>query len=357
MCECSKNNLPQSIYSGEYRSGGHVQGIAVDTKRGFVYYSFTTMLLKTDMQGNPVGSVIRLAGHLGCITYDTDKNMVYGSLELKHDAIGSGIINQTGWDPSSEDSFYLVAFDCAAIDRMNMNAECDNVMSAVYLADVVRDYSENDKVSGKKHRYGCSGIDGTGLGPIFGGGEEKIMVAYGVYGDTERSDNDYQIILQYGRDVFEKYGCQLNQANPHHSGPETCEQRYFFYTGNTTYGVQNLEYDKHSNVWFFSVYKGNKVEFDNFKMYYVDGAIAPQMQSLNGRGTEQGLVLASAKMGTEGKQSEIYGVNFPYGSTGMASIGNGEFYFSIDGSDKDKGYFTTVTKYKFNRDKKDLFEE
>ena len=73
-----KTDLPDRIFSGYWREG-HVQGIAVDTERGFVYYSFTTILLKTDLAGNPVGSVLNLAGHLGCITYDAEANAVYGS--------------------------------------------------------------------------------------------------------------------------------------------------------------------------------------------------------------------------------------------------------------------------------------
>ena len=118
--ECMMENLPTSIYSGAFREG-HVQGIAIDRVRGYVYYSFTTMLLKTDLGGTPVGSVVRLAGHLGCITYDPERNLIYGSLEMKHDAIGAGIIGRTGWDPSAEDAFYLVSFDCASILQMNMD--------------------------------------------------------------------------------------------------------------------------------------------------------------------------------------------------------------------------------------------
>ena len=59
-------NLPKNIFSGEYKAG-HCQGIAVDTERGYIYYSFTTMLVKTDLEGNFIGSVVGLLGHLGCI--------------------------------------------------------------------------------------------------------------------------------------------------------------------------------------------------------------------------------------------------------------------------------------------------
>jgi hypothetical protein len=45
------------------------------------------------MQGNIVGSVTGLCGHLGCIAYNYDDGRVYGSLEFKHDVIGQGVLN------------------------------------------------------------------------------------------------------------------------------------------------------------------------------------------------------------------------------------------------------------------------
>ena len=35
----------------------HVQGIATDKNREFMYYSCTTFLAKTDMEGNIIGTV------------------------------------------------------------------------------------------------------------------------------------------------------------------------------------------------------------------------------------------------------------------------------------------------------------
>ena len=35
----------------------HVQGIAVDKEKGYMYFSFTTTFVKTDMEGNVIGSV------------------------------------------------------------------------------------------------------------------------------------------------------------------------------------------------------------------------------------------------------------------------------------------------------------
>lgn len=354
------STLPNRIFSG-YHQEGHVQGIVVDALRGYVYYSFTTILLKTDLLGNAIGSVCNLAGHLGCLTYDADDNRVYGSLELKHDGIGMGIIRRTGWDPSSEDSFYLVSFDAEKIDRMNMDAEKDGVMRAVYLRDAVKDYLETDEASGQKHRYGCSGIDGTAFGPVFGAeknSEKKIMIAYGVYRDTDREDNDYQVILQYDKSVIAEYALPLNQEAPHHSGPDTFEKRYFFYTGNTNYGIQNLEYDPYSENWFVAVYPGKKETFTNFPMFVIDGKKAPTEQPLCGRGGEMGLVLANAGLGEVGADGEICGSQFAYGSTGFASLGNGTFYISHPHANKETRTFaSTVVKYRYTPEKSELFEE
>ena len=61
-----EHRYPKKIEAGSYPEG-HVQGIAVDKKQGFVYYSFTTSLIKTDLLGNLIGSAEGLTGHLGCI--------------------------------------------------------------------------------------------------------------------------------------------------------------------------------------------------------------------------------------------------------------------------------------------------
>ena len=53
--------LPRTILSGE-QGPFHVQGIAVDLERGYIYFSFTTKLLKMDLAGNLIGSVDGLPG-------------------------------------------------------------------------------------------------------------------------------------------------------------------------------------------------------------------------------------------------------------------------------------------------------
>lgn len=324
-------NIPKNIFSGSWKEG-HVQGIAVDTQRGFVYYSFTTILLKTDLEGNPLATVENLIGHLGCIAFDAERNRLYGSLELKHDVIGMGIMERTGRALAEEDAFYLVSFDLEKLDRMGMDAEKDQIVSTVYIRDVVEDYSGIDPYSGKPGRYGCGGMDGVSVGPVFGSDKnspKKIMLAEGIRGDVTRTDNDHQVLLQYDPSIFDIYGQPLDQLHPHHNGPESCEQRYFFYTGNTTWGIQNLEYDPATGYWFTAVYVGKKPEFENFKMFAVDGNIPAKEAQLEGRGCEHGLLLTSVKIGPDPRNNGIHGSYFAYGSTGIASLGDGRFCISI----------------------------
>jgi len=331
--------LPEHIFSGNWKEG-HVQGIAVDTERGFVYYSFTTILLKTDLEGNALASVRNIIGHLGCIAFDREKNLVYGSLELKHDSIGRGIMERTGISLAEEDAFYLVAFDLSRLDRMDMDAEKDGIIRAVYLGDVAADYSGTDPYSGLPGRYGCGGMDGISVGPVFGGEAEsprKILVAEGIRRDVTRGDNDHQVLLQYDRSVIDTYGQPLNQLCPHHSGPDACEARYFFYTGNTTWGVQNLEYDLHSRYWFAAVYPGVKPEFENYRMFAIDGTVPAAYTALEGRGGEKGLLLSSARIGPGQKDGRICGTHFPWGSTGIAALGDGTFYISRHGGVPEAG--------------------
>ena len=74
--------FPKHIFSG-YFGKIHCQGIAVDEEKGYVYFSFTTKLIKTDLEGNLIGTVDGLIGHLGCIAFNKEDGKVYGSLELK----------------------------------------------------------------------------------------------------------------------------------------------------------------------------------------------------------------------------------------------------------------------------------
>ena len=144
----------------------------------------------------------------------------------------------------------------------------------------------------------------------------------------------------------------MNQELPHHSGPERCEHRYFLYTGNTSYGIQNLEYDEYTTDWIVAVYRGKKDCFSNHPMYFIDGSVAAVKTELRGRGGEIGEVLTLAR--SDGDDPR--GIEFPYGQTGIFSFGDGTYYFSLDGRDRERGvFYTAVTKYQIDFQNESLF--
>ena len=279
--------LPRTILSGE-QGPFHVQGIAVDLERGYIYFSFTTKLLKMDLAGNLIGSVDGLTGHLGCLTMNPADGRVYGSLEYKDDAIGKGIRKTLDGESEGADQtgFYIAVFDVDRIVRPDMDAERDRVMTAVYVKEAVDDYFAETVNGGRTvaHRFGCSGIDGVTFAPRFGSGEEGdwLYVAYGIYGDTLRTDNDYQVLLAYDTKEWKRYEQPLSQSNLHKSGPAAPDRKYFVRTGNTSYGIQNLAYDPASGNLYAAVYKGKKPHYPNWSLFVIDGSKPARRESLQG---------------------------------------------------------------------------
>lgn len=325
---------------------GHVQGIATDRNREYMYYSCTTYLAKTDMDGNVIGTVKGLAGHLGCIAYNYDDGKVYGSLEYKHDVIGkeilSGIAEHENKNIDVTDGFYIAIFDVDKIDRMDMDAEGDGIMTVVHLKEVLDDFSAEG------HRYGCSGIDGITFAPIPGGdGEKNLYVSYGIYSDLEREDNDHQVILRYDISDWSQYARPISQESMHRFGPDSPDSKYFVYTGNTKFGIQNLEYDEKTGYMFAAVYKGRKEQYPNYPMYVIDITKKAEITSLKGLDME-GETLPLAPVGVLHASSGVYGINFPYGATGMISLGDGYFYFSKDFKNEDGTRGTRVGLYEFD---------
>ena len=99
------------------------------------------------------------------------------------------------------------------------------------------------------------------------------------------------------------------------------EEKIFIRTGNTTYGIQNLEYDPHRGRFIAAVYPGKKPQFDNPPMFFLDL-----------------------------DKKEVAGVSrFEYGSTGVIALGGGYYYFSEEGRDE-RGYFTNVVMYREDGD-------
>ncbi|MDE7442749.1 MAG: hypothetical protein K2M65_01135 [Muribaculaceae bacterium] len=339
--------LPATIFSG-YQGKHHVQGIAVDVANKCVYFSFTTRLVKTDLQGNLIGSVDGLTGHLGCLALNPADGRIYGSIEYKNDAIGVGIAGESA--TKRENAFYIAVFDGDKITRKDMKPTDNGVMKTVYLGNVVKDYEAKVKHGGKTidHRYGCSGIDGVAFAPKPGSksNDNLLYVAYGIYSDTTRTDNDYQVLLTYDTSDWTKYEQPLLQDAPHHSGPAKPLSHYFVFTGNTSWGIQNLNYDRATNSLLAAVYRGQKSQYPNYSLFAIYLDKPARKQRLAGfDNKEKGLVLPLKKLGKYDAKSDTYGWMFPYGATGICSLGNGLFYISHNSSRPEQS--STITLYRW----------
>lgn len=344
---------PDSIATGG-QGKFHVQGVAVDSANSCVYFSFTNKLIKMDLSGNLIGSVVGFLGHLGDL--DIKNGRVYGSLEYKNDGIGKGIINGLGVDGPKDNGFYIAIFDGAKITRADMSAEKEDLLQTVYLSEVVKDYEATVKVGKdmQKHRYACSGIDGITFGPSFGNNKDKkeyLYVAYGIYGDTNRNDNDHQVILQYDISNWNNYEQPLLQGKLHRSGPQKPKTKYFLHTGNTSYGIQNLAYDHFSGNFYAAVYKGRKSVYPNYDLFVIDGKRVPSKEVIKSDNrSEKVSMLHLAAGGNKDINSGTSGWFFEWGATGISPLGNGLFYISHNRKSKDGQQQSTIYKYKWTGD-------
>lgn len=352
---------PDSIYS-QKQGGMHVQGVAVDKVNGYVYFSFTNKLIKMDLSGKLIGSVIGFVGHLGDLDFNTDNGEIYGSLEYKNDAIGKGIRKGLGiQDNSNETGFYIAIFDGSRIVRPDMHAEKEDLLRTVYIPEVVKDYEANVQVGDqvKPHRFACSGIDGVAFAPSIGssGSNKKyIYIAYGVYGDTDRDDNDYQILLKYDVTSWNKYAQRLSQNELHHSGPKKPLEKYFIKTGSTNYGIQNLAYDPHTQNLFAAVYRGAKTQFPNYDLFVIDGHKKPiESQIMSDNHAMKVKTLSLLEAGPKDPKTNIRGWHFQWGATGLCPLDDGLFYISHNAKSQDGQQETTLYKYKWIGDRQKAF--
>lgn len=340
----------------------HVQGVAVDKANGYVYFSFTDKLLKMDLSGKLVGSVTGFVGHLGDLDFNAD-GKIYGSLEYKNDAIGKGIRKKLGMDDNnSEDGFYIAIFDGSRIVRPDMNAEKEDLLRTVYIPEVVKDYEATVHVGDKTkpHRFACSGMDGVAFAPSIGStnvDKKYIYIAYGVYGDTDRNDNDYQVILKYDIANWNKYAQHLSQDRLHHSGPEKPLEKYFVKTGSTNYGIQNLAYDPYTGNLFAAVYHGAKTQFPNYDLFVIDAHKQPvESEIISDNSRIKVKTLSLLKAGPTDAKTGISGWHFKWGSTGLCPLGDGLFYISHNEKTKDGQQQTTIYKYKWVGDNQNSFK-
>jgi hypothetical protein len=312
--EAPAASFPPSVHSGWWPTS-HVQGIAVDRARGHVYFSFTTVLVKTDLAGTLLGTVEGFSGHLGDLTFDARTGKIFASLEYK-----------------AARAFYVAVFDGNAIGRVGLAATDPRVVRTVHLAEVAADFSmpRSGTHFGSHGRYGCSGIDGIAMGPGFGrlSGPQLVTVAYGIHSDPERGDNDHQVLLQYSvDDWWDVVGRPLVEADPHRSGPSRPAGKFFVRTGNTTFGVQNLEYDGDRRRWLLGVYPGHKPHFPNFTLFAVGADVRPRRADLAGLHGQLGRQLPLMADGIRDSDTGIRGWH-QRADVGIAALGGDLFYLS-----------------------------
>lgn len=242
-----------------------------------------------------------------------------------------------------------------------MDALHDGIMRAAFLKTATDDYY-GCGYGGSKHVFGCSGIDGMAIGPDFGSSDNKkyLHAAYGIYSDLNRTDNDYQVILQYSIDEINKYALPLSPGNMHRSGPDRPREKYFIYTGNTYYGIQNLEYDSFTGDYFACVYHGFKPDFPNYTLFVIDGKTAPVMRQLAGNDCS-GKTLTLKNIG--GGEKGIYGItrylgDSEFGTLGLYSFGNGNFYAAEPDWNNPDNLSVTVRPFRLKTDASEWnFEE
>ncbi|MBQ4348230.1 MAG: hypothetical protein IJC79_01265 [Clostridia bacterium] len=307
--------FPLSLANGGSWDIKHCQGMAIDKQGGFAYYSYTNTFVKCDLEGNALGTLTGFEGHLGDVCYNEKDGKVYASL-----------------NPVGKKALYVAIIDVAKLDKKCLDCEKSGLVRTVHLPEVWKDFSAKVQNGGRTYsrRYGVSGTDAMCFGPSFSSGKgHYLTISCGTTPQTERTDNDYQILLQY--DVsgwWDKYAQPLNESKVHHKGPEKHAGKYFVYTGNTNYGVQTMTYFPELNLWMLNVYTTLKEDkFPDYNLFIVDGDIKPKKQALKGQqGEDVQKVLTLYQDGLRHENTGIYGWFASNGAKGIEYVDKGLFY-------------------------------
>lgn len=306
---------PLSLASGGSWDIKHCQGVAIDKENGYAYYSYTNTFVKCDLEGNAVGSLTGFTGHLGDICFNDKDGKIYASL-----------------NPTGKKALYVAIIDVGSLNELGLNCEKSGLVKTVHLPEVWSDFTAKVKNDGKTYsrRYGVSGTDAICFGPSFSSGKgHYLTLSCGTTPQTQRDDNNYQVLIQY--DVsswWDEYAQPLNESEVHHIGPKKCSGKYFVYTGTTYYGCQTMTYFTELNLWILNVYTTPKTdEFPDWNLFVVDGDIKPKKQALKGQEKEDiQKVLTLYQDGMLHENTGIYGFSASNGAKGIEYVGNGLFY-------------------------------
>lgn len=361
-------DMPESIFVGGQAQ--HVQGIAYDAEGQCMYMSFTSRFLKVDLKGNVLASIDRIQGHLGAMTFDPVGRKVYASLECKDDQIGQGIAKTLSVDVVKESVFYIAIIDVDKLDKVGADPEDGEILRTVCLLEPCEDYSAEVNADGSvlKHRFGCSGVDGVTIAPAVGSAEKSLesarrlylYVAYGIYGEIDRKDNDYQVMLQYDLKSLDRWARPVKFGTAHLDGPKKPLAKYFIFTGNTTYGVQNLAYDPFTGDMFMAVYKGKKKQYPNYGLYAFSLSQKPFKAALENvpyMSVKCRQLRLDDTMGLNDPATGIHGWNFKWGSTGLDPLGDGLWYISQNFKSDDGKQSCRVVLYRWTGSAEAPFEE
>lgn len=200
----------------------HMQGFTSDGKH--MYWSFTDTVVKTTLKGTVRRCVPVSGGHLGDIDYFEGK--LYASF------MGNSLPGHA-WNDWT--SFKICVFDADTLELEKMiNLD-------------ICDYYKSLKGTDADTR-GFQGIDGVAFGKIPGTEEWRMFVACAL--DTgEKYENN--ILLRFTLDgVY--------------------ETEYPIKTGNTVFGIQNLDYDATTGEFWFSTYGGGEPFMPKETLYKTD---------------------------------------------------------------------------------------
>ena len=201
----------------------HMQGFS--KSEDFMYWSFTDSIVKTTLSGTVKCQTEIRGGHLGDIDYYDGK--VYGSY-LKNALPGHAWADWTG--------FKIYVFDA------------DNLQVEKILNLDICDYYKSITCTPEDTR-GFQGIDGVTIAPDPNSGEMSLFVACALYTGEKYAN---QIILQFTLDG--------EYITEHHIP-----------TGNTVYGIQNLDYDRENKEFWFTTYGSSQPYQPKEVLYCISG--------------------------------------------------------------------------------------
>ncbi len=201
----------------------HMQGFS--SGNGYMYWSFTDTLVKTTLEGIVKCQVYVGGGHLGDCDYHDGK--IYASF-MKNALPGHEWADWSGYK-----LYIFDAEDLRLLNSINLDI-CDYYKSITCTPEDTR---------------GFQGIDGVAIAPDPVSGEDKVFIACALFTGEKYSN---QIILQF--DLDGKY-----------------ETEYHIPTGNTVFGIQNLDYDAENKEFWFTTYGGSQPYQPKEVLYCISG--------------------------------------------------------------------------------------